>query len=567
MTNVERDPLPLRFTLVFSLAILFLLLHVASTSAEEPPAKATVTPEITPTEAPAASPTPTETPAATPSETATPTLTHTPTATPTPAPHHAQSLPEAVHHYAHLDASRSLVDLFALLPKLRGMEHAVGRFLIANGLAELGFHELAVRELQKLQLLETLGPAASVALCRLHSDRGDDDALFQAAMRADWGRLAADDRAEIAYRAARAAVDLRRHGQALFWLERVSPDSSYAPFSTYLLAQTHAATGQYPKAVDAAQQVLQERSRSQVIRHLQDRTAIFLGDLFTEIGLYREAVAVLRWPASDSPFAARAQRDRMVASGLRSLALGKLDDAKPLIDQLHAFLQKLASEVQDSVASNEGVAMRAVELRRVWPPKYLVFARRDWAAHRAAELLASFDGASRSGRLTTLWDRLNTPIRLPWLNGRRERPNPWLPKRDQRHRFFFPPSPPLSNLLVGLALLENRPTAFGDDCGTIAAMALRRRIASALFGEAPTPSEEELRSLTATCEAPPPSADLVEHGTARLHEAIREEASRVQERFRREELELDRAIAKAYLKQKLSIGAARQGNSRLRRKP
>ena len=523
-----------------------------------------------PTNPPAGSETPETTPTPETAEaTTTPEAKATPTEKPTatPRPHHAQSLGEILLHYEHLDASRSLVDLFHLLPKLRGVEHAVGRFLIANALAELGFYEPSILELQKLELLDSLTPAASVALCRILSDSGDDAALFQAAMRVDWTRLQGDDRSEVAYRAARAAFRLRRYGQVLLWLENVPSDASFGPFATYLLAQTQTATGQYSEAVKTAERILRERAHSQVNRHLQDRTAIFLGDLFTEMGLYSEAAEILRWSPPESPFTARAKRDQIVASGLLSLALGKFDDARPLIDRLHAYLQKLAGEVEQSVATEDLVAERAAELRRVWPPKFLVYARREWAAHRAFEILASLEETKQSDPFQMLWDRLKAPVTLPWLGSHNDRPSPWLPGRDVKHRFFFPPPALLSNLLVGLALLEDRPSAYGDDCGTAAAMAIRRRIADSLLGESPAPTESDLRSLAGTCASSPSNDDLVARGTVRLHEAIREDATRVQEQFRREELEVERAIATAYLKQTRAIESAQKNKKLSRPRP
>jgi hypothetical protein len=131
-----------------------------------------------------------------------------------------------------------------------------------------------------------------------------------------------------------------------------------------------------------------------------------------------------------------------------------------------------------------------------------------------------------------------------------------LPQREATARFFFPPSPEIARLLSGLALLEDSPADYGQPCPILAATAIRRRIAAWTLGRADPPSEDELQKLSATCRDEPPRQDLVTSGWQSLFDEIRAEAERVRKKFRRDELEIEQAIGRAYLKHTAELRAA-----------
>ena len=454
-------------------------------------------------------------------------------------------LDHALHHFAHIDGSRSLVELLPLLPSLEGGEQAVARFLVAAALDELGLSNRAKVELEKIREEPALSAAASVALARIHSSLGADAELLELAAGTPWDALRPEDAAEIAYRAAKAAYRQERFGEVESWLERTA-NSSFSPFAAYLRAQTAFATGDTPGAIASARPLIERSTSDAVIETLRDRAAILLGDLYTELGRYGEAVGALSIPDERSPFAARARRDLLVAEGLQQLTAGEFTGAGPVVDRLHAYLASLISELGASVDSKEAVEERLRELRGSWPSRFATYGRRDWTVARARQALDAlgFEDPSRPGGLYQVF--LSMPVRLR-LRGDRWEKDPWVPDRERTARFFFPPSGDIARWLRAVGLLEDRPVIHGTACPVRAATGIRRSVALWLLEATPPPNLDEIAALASGCREGSAHEALLEAARTGLGDAIRGEAHRQQETFRRDRLEIEMAIGRAWL--------------------
>lgn len=166
-----------------------------------------------------------------------------------------EGLSELIERYGRSQAADSAVALTRRLPALSGTTRETARFLLAIDFAELGLGDLAVSELEALTGEPCLGPAASVALLRIRSDSGSNDAVVHEASAAPWDRMKDEDFGESLYRVARAFFLTRRYPEARDWLAHVPEASPYFLFARYLLAQTEYALGHFGRAVEAAEPI------------------------------------------------------------------------------------------------------------------------------------------------------------------------------------------------------------------------------------------------------------------------------------------------------------------------
>ena len=468
-------------------------------------------------------------------------------AAPAPVP----VLEGVLRHFEHLDASRSLVEILPLLPGLDETERGTGRFLAGVAFAELGLDPAAERELSAVLGDPDVGGAAAVALARVLSRAGRDGDLLALA-RDTWREdLPAEDRGELAWRAARAAFQNRSFQRTERWIERIPSRSGFAAFGQYLRAQAAFARGRTAEAVSVAEGLVGGNAGD---RALRDRAAILLGDLHTESGRYGDAARVLALPGDESPFAARATRDRLVAEGLARLAAGEFDDAEPVVDRVATYLRRLADEAATSVATPEAVEARVRELRGSWPPRFAVYARREWAADRARRALDAGDERGGAGGVYGAVVRA-----LGRRSPHRAHGDPWLPPREPVARFFYPPRGEIDRSLRALALLEEPVAYHGDACRLRAATAIRERVARWLLDVAPPPADVDLRVLAGGCGSDSGSAgELARETRARLAETIRTEAERVRDGYRRDRLELELAIGRAWSRHLETIGRVRR---------
>ena len=276
------------------------------------------------------------------------------------------------------------------MPTFSLAEQPVAGFLLGNDFAELGLHDLALRQFLALVDSQDLGGAAFLAMARLYDDTQDDEALLLRAKHARWEAVRDEDLAEAVYRVARACMRAGHYSEARDWLARISEGSPYFAPSRFLLLQTEYALGRTRAALDAADAVFRSRPRTAIDRWLQDRTAVFTGDMLTEIGLYPYAAGVLQWPSASSPFYARAERDRLVA---RALLTGSPETSTELASAERSR-RRVESEIDRAVSSTPSLAARAGDLERVWPSARLSRERRRWAAgiaHATSEHVRGFD--------------------------------------------------------------------------------------------------------------------------------------------------------------------------------
>jgi tetratricopeptide (TPR) repeat protein len=485
----------------------------------------------------------------------------------------AGSLEGVVRHFTHLDASRTLVAVLPLLSspgRLAPFEEDAARFLAATALAELGFDEQAIEELKPLlggdsgRLGGALAGAARVASARIHARRGEHREVLALARAAPWEDLFREDAEELAYRAGVAAFRLGRYAEVARWVERVSEGSPYSAYGAILAAQADFALGRYGRAaaaISAAAQTARGAAEGDLLRQ---RAALLAGELYTELGSYDLAVAALARAVLRGPYGVRARRDLLVAQALGRLARGDLEGGQRLVAELRAHFEGLAAEIGASVASDKDVAERARELRRLWPVRSTVYRRRAWAEERLEAALGSGNGRLWSpGGFAGTIVFVKVPAAFGWLWGDGKRPGGEVPgaRPPRAARFFFPPDPRTAEILEALALLEEAPARWGDDCSIRAAIAIRRRIAVWRLGETQRPQLEELRELVGRCDEVLPDGGVRRRAEAALGEAIRIQAQRLTEALRRQALELELAIARARLQETTELEGLRRSVS------
>ncbi len=429
--------------------------------------------------------------------------------------------------------AESVGAILRALPGLSEGEREVARFLLADRIAELGLRDLAVAELRSLAGSFELAPAAFVALARLRDEAGESEALHAEARFAPWDRVADEDFDETVFRVARAAFETGRHAECRSWLQRVRPESDYFPFSRFVTAQSEYALGRTGRALEATEDLF----RSPRVPLLQDRAAILAGDMLTEIGLYTDAVAVLSWPAAESAFRPRAERDAAVA---RTLAALETRDPAADTREAERLLDERESSIAAAVGSPAKLAARGEDLRRAWPSASLLQARRAWTAARAAEALDRMQGFGLGRVLEVLWESAPTTILYHLLFDERDVASPPPATVAAETRFFFVPEPSVAKLLAALALFD-QPLAKGG-CDGLAAQALRAEAARAALGRTPAPSLATLDRAARACDADG-SVPLETALADALDRAVAAEALRRRRETREQRRRLAEAIA------------------------
>jgi hypothetical protein len=455
--------------------------------------------------------------------------------------------------FSRQTATESAVAMLRALPRLEGADRDVARFLLATALAELGLATPALA-LHRALLASSaaLAPAAFVATSRIRTEDEPSDALLRGARTAPWERMDDDDFAEAAYRVARSAFRAKRYVEARLWAREVRSGTPWYPFARYLLAQSEYALGRYGRALEAAEPIFSTREPADAIAPLRDRTAVLLGDMLIEIGLYEHAIGMLSWPGPESAWRSRARRDLLVARGLAELERTRFEEGEALTARAGRALDGIAAEIEGAVASKDAVASRARELRRAWPPRAVFEARRRWAANHA---LAALDEAHASffGRMLLAVRESFPPVLLYRLARREPEPSGRVARLDAPTRFFFTPRPEVSRLLTAIALLEEKRTGAG--CVANAAAAMRQEIAAFLVMERPEPTFDELLRLGTACSVEPREA-LPGIARKRLHEALAEDARARRRELKSHRYALDEALARSRLDHRAAARAA-----------
>jgi tetratricopeptide (TPR) repeat protein len=445
-------------------------------------------------------------------------------------------LPQVLADYRKGSALRTTVTLLRARPNLPPVEQPIADFLLATNFAELGLDSLAARNLAALVDSPALGAGAFLALARVREEAGEDEALAADAQRAPWARLDDESLGEAAVHVARACMRLGRYTEAREWLQSVPGESTSFAFSRVLLVQTEYALGRPAAALEVAEGAFDRTPRSRARRWLDDRTAVLVGDMLTEIGLYHDAIDVLAWPAPASPFHRRAERDRDLARMLEAASTGSAVTADPSSADVER-------EIAVAAGSESAIAERAAELRAAWPSPVIRAERRRWAARVAAE---AFERARPFGwrrALEVAW-RSFPPVALYELAKRRRteaEPKDHRTVGDEA-RFFFAPRPDVSRLLVGLALVSDTPP--GQTCADRAATAVATRVAGSCAPGGSPVTSEELASVAAGCDRTDatPVREALERA---LRDAIAAESSRRVLEIREQRLRVAEAIAAA----------------------
>ncbi|MGH7806156.1 MAG: tetratricopeptide repeat protein [Candidatus Binatia bacterium] len=424
---------------------------------------------------------------------------------------------------------------------LNPVETSVVRFLTANDLAALGLEATAIEVFRDLVRHPRLGGAAFVGLARLRDERREHSTLKLEAERAPWEWMEPDDAVEAAYRVARACVATERFADARVWLSRVPPESPYAPYAHYVLAQAEYGLGNYGAAVEAARPIFDLPGSEPTISALRDRTAVLLGDMFIEIGLYGYAEDLLRWPAPSSPFYGRARRDLALSRALSAIAGGEIGTGNREIDRVDGELETAADGIGTKADTQQEAALLGANLAVAWPSRALLDARRRWAASRALEALDAARGAS-FGRLFQAAFESLPPVFLYRLATRPSPPPPPpSPTVGREAAFLFPPERELSRALVALAVAEERA---GDrSCPDAAARALRSRVTVSLLGESKEPTLGEVSEIARGCGRGP-VGEVAARARAHLLAEIPAETRRRQRRIREQRYRVDDAIAR-----------------------
>ena len=455
-------------------------------------------------------------------------------------------LAHLLERHAERPPADAVIAILGALPRLEADEAAIARFLLAGALSELGLVELAAGILRPELDSPFLGGAAFVAWLRAESAAGEHERIVRVTRRAPWKNVAADDLGEALYRAARACFVTARYPEARLWAREVPDDSSWHPFARYLLAQSEYALGRHAAALSAAEPIFSSRDSGDAVGALQERTAVLLGDMLIEIGLYERAVEVLSWPDADGPFAERAGRDRLVARGLAALEAARFERAEALTARVAARLDRLGADIERASASTADRAARIDDLRRAWPAAADGAARRRWTAARARDAWERSRGWTFSRVMRAAW--ASFPPVILWRLARR--PDETVPEGGRigaDSRFFFAPRPEVSKLLAAAALLEESGER---DCREAA---VHRRAAAALLGVTPIRDLESLRR--AECDDAPNADSLAPVLRERLDHALEADARRQLRALREQRFALDEAVARARLDHQAAIRA------------
>ena len=465
--------------------------------------------------------------------------------------HQPESLSQLLDRYRERSAADSAVATLNGFSRLTHQDCSIARFLLANDLAELGLADLAATELRALLDFPDLAPAAFVALARLQNETNGAEALVREARRAPWERLGSDDFGEAAFRVARASFSTGRYPEARSWLAQVPKDSSYFPFSRYLLAQTEYALDRYGKAMDAADAIFQVRSGYGSRRWLEDRTAILVGNMLTELGLYPDAIAVLGWPGADSPFHARAERDERLARSLADAEAGAADPER-IVDETLAGNERAIEAI---ATSPERISAQTADLERVWPARALARERRRFAWAAAVEAYERRRGFDWRRPLQVLWYSFPPVIFARIFRGSPEPGSSEDSTVMPDTRFFFTPRGDVTKLLAAVALASE--PAHGEGCTDRAARQLRLRAAASLAAAAPLESEE-LRAIAAGCGGEN-SPDVVPAVRGKLETALTAEALRLRREIRNQRALFSEALAEARVRRETAVEAAKEG--------
>jgi tetratricopeptide (TPR) repeat protein len=461
-----------------------------------------------------------------------------------------ESFSQLLDGYRERSAADTAVATLRGLSEFTLNERPIANFLLANDLAELGLSDLAAAEFGALLDHPHLAPAAFLGLARLQTDPSGAATLLREARRAPWGRMDGDDFAEAAFRVARASFVAGRYPEARSWLTQIPESSAYFPFSRYLLAQTEYALDRYGKAIEAADTVFQVRSPGGSSRWLQDRTAILVGDMLTEIGLYPDAIGVLDWPEADSPFRGRAELDAGSARSLAEIEAGASDREAAAEESVEETLT--GQDLAIAAAANQ-LSARASDLVRTWPPRELGRARRRAAWAAAAKAHERSRGFDWRRPLEILWYSF-PPVILARILGRPpERRADVESTVGADTRFFFTPEGEVAKLLTAVALASEAPR--GDGCAERAARHLRLRAAGALAGFADPVASEEIRAIATGCggeDSPDPLPALSE----KLRTALAVEASRLRRDVRSRQALFTQAVAEARRRREAAMRAA-----------
>jgi len=457
----------------------------------------------------------------------------------------ATGLADVLDSYVERPAADSAITMLLALPSLSGAEAEAGRFLVANDLAEMGLDDTAAMLFRSLATSALLAPAAFAGLARLRDARGEDQELRLEAKDAPWQRMNAEDRAEAAYHVARACFRDRRYPETRWWADQVPASSPFYPFVRFLLAQAEYAFGENARAIEAAEPIFSSRLPANVIGALQERTAVMLAEMFTELGLFTHAADLLAWPGANSAFRGRIERDRMVLESLTALGRHSFDEAEAASWRIETSFDAAAGEIEATVASPEGLDARAAELARSWPPRGALSLRRAWAAGHARDALATANRGRLGRAFAGVFGTLAAPRIRSVDDGRSSEPA----AVSAESRFFFAPSRSVDRALAASALLvePSRPGCMGN-----AARILRERAAASLIAERPEPGASDLALIAAGC-----SDEAIDGLTgrvqAKLRGAISDEARRQSRALRRQQYTVKEAIAHARLDEETAL--------------
>ena len=460
--------------------------------------------------------------------------------------HGSESLPQLFEEYSRRSAAASATVLLRSAGDRSPAERSITAFLLANDLAELGFRDLAGRELHPLLTSPTLGPAAFLSLVRILDEDEQDERLLEEARRASWADLDDEEFAEATFRVARSCMRQRRWAQAREWLKQVPTSSAYHVPSRYLLAQTEYALGRLPQAIEAIDSVFLVPARDPETGWMKDRTAIFAGEMLTEVGLYSDAVSVFAWPAKSSPFRARADREARLAEALAEVIAAADGDVDKRLGP------------PPTAATAEARARAARELERAWPSQPLREARRHFAVAAARRAYDREQGVGWRRAVDLVWWSL-PPVALYEALGSEHLTAPSQNARlGAEASAFFTPRPEIANLLTAIAL-AGEATSGGRDCPP---RALAVRAAQTLAATSPPPTRAELTTLAGSagsCDGGD-TRTLLPSLRAKLDQAIEREAVRREHVLRSQRYLVEETLAAARLERQATLQAARGEN-------
>lgn len=459
-------------------------------------------------------------------------------------------LPRLLDEYAERSAAHTVGNLLLMERDAADLDREIVRFLLGRDLAELGLPDAGVRQLRGLLGSSTIAGGAFLALARIHNETGAADALVRDSRTAPWSQIEGEDLAETIFLVARACMATGRHPEARDWLSRIPAQSSFFPYSRYLLAQTEYALGRSSAALDAAAEVFRDRARKASERWLQERTALLVADMLIDLGLFGHAIDVLEWPSARSPFRGRAERDTAIARALMDAADGREPD-DPGLDRAADDRDR---DLVAAVSPRSETMARAAELERVWPPRPMRRARRLAAARTARSALDRVHGFGWRRIAQVVWRSLPTTALYDLVRSSSRGAAESAPHLDVKSRHFFTPEREVAKLLVTIALVSEAPT--GAACEERFARALAERQAAALLDRANDPTGEELYGIAANCRDDPRSRRLPEL-REKLYQAIDAQAARLRREVREQRYRVEEAVMASRLEHGDAIGAER----------